>query len=146
MLGILKYLQDFFHASLGKLCWHQAFPPCTHGLSVQLYLPALSANKALVRILCPHMRIPSQSCTGLCSPASHRAIRGIVRQSKFNADHQIKVELPKHSFHCVVCPHEPSYESYLSFINQHNGHHTVYESMFFITKSEATPVCKLFHS
>lgn len=148
MLGILKYLQAFFHASVGKLCWHQAFPPCTHSFSVQLSficqpsLPTRLSCRPHTVSPCPRRLIPSPSCTGLCSPASHGVIRGTVLQSKSNTDRQIKVELLKHYFHCVVCPHEPSYESYLCFISQHNGHHTVYEPMLFITKSEVTPVSK----
>lgn len=59
---------------------------------------------------CPRRLVPSPSCTGLHSPASHQVPRGTVLQSKSNADHQIKVEPLKQSFHCVVCPYEPSYE------------------------------------
>lgn len=128
MPGILSYLQAFFHASAGKLCWHQAFPPCTHGLNLQLLFSALSADKALVQTPC---RVPT-SPQAQPQPILHRATftslgvpRGAVLHSKFNADRQIRAEPLKHSFHCVVCPHEPSYESYLSFISQHNGHRNI---------------------
>ena len=113
------------------------------------YFSALSANKALVQTLC---RVPV-SLQARPQPVLHRATfnshqvpRGTVLRSKSNADHQIKVEPLKQSLHCVVCPYEPSYESYLCFISQHNGqrppHNISANTLSLRVKQQ--PVSKLF--
>lgn len=73
-------------------------------------LPARLSCRPRAVSPCRHRLVPSPSCTGLRSPASHQVPRDTVLQSKSNTDHQIKVEPLKQSFHCVVCPYEPSGE------------------------------------
>lgn len=95
-----------------------SFPSCTHGLDVRfLFFSSLCCQVSQI--------IPVHVPTGL-SPASCGVPRGTVPQSKSNAGSPIKAEPLKHSSHCVVWTHEPSYRSYLCFISQRNGHCTTY--------------------